>query len=121
MTMKVPELGIRFLDTLNFLPMALSKLTGCFDLKVRKGYFPHKKNTRTLYEADKVEDYPDLDYFEPDYMSADMRQKVIQWVEEQKAAGAKFHLKSDLLKYCRDDVSLLRYARVFFPLYFWVE
>ena len=33
-------LYLKFIDTLNFLPMALSKLSDAFDLPVSKGYFP---------------------------------------------------------------------------------
>ncbi|XP_035207967.1 uncharacterized protein LOC118182685 [Stegodyphus dumicola] len=33
---------IRVIDSLNFLPMALAKLPGCFGLsELKKGYFPH--------------------------------------------------------------------------------
>ena len=110
MSMRVPSLGIRCLDTLNFLPMALAKLSSCFNLKTTKGYFPHRKNTKDLYEANVEEDYPDLEFFEPDFMSPEMRQKVIEWVTEQKKAGTKFDLRSDLLKYCRADVALLRWV-----------
>ncbi|GIY82970.1 DNA-directed DNA polymerase [Caerostris extrusa] len=37
-----PSLKIRIIDSLNFLPMPLSKIPDCFGFKeLRKGYFPH--------------------------------------------------------------------------------
>ncbi|XP_035217350.1 uncharacterized protein LOC118190704 [Stegodyphus dumicola] len=41
MNVRHPSLNIRVIDSLNFLPMALAKLPGCFGLtELKKGYFP---------------------------------------------------------------------------------
>ncbi|KFM64530.1 hypothetical protein X975_14604, partial [Stegodyphus mimosarum] len=45
MSVRHPSLNIRVIDSLNFLPMALAKLPGCFGLsELKKGYFPHLFN-----------------------------------------------------------------------------
>lgn len=37
--------GIRFVDSINFLPMALKKFTKTFGLRTKKGFYPHFFNT----------------------------------------------------------------------------
>ena len=47
MSITVPESGIVFKGTLNFFPMALSKLPKSFSIEeLCKGYFPYLKNTK---------------------------------------------------------------------------
>lgn len=42
MSIRYPVLNIRIINSLNFLPMALTKLPGCFELsELIKRYFPH--------------------------------------------------------------------------------
>jgi hypothetical protein len=88
--------------------MALSKLSSAFNLKATKGHFPHKKNTSSLYEADVEEDFPGIEFFEPDFMSEAGRAEVLEWHAEQIKAGARFRLREAMLFYCRQDVNLLR-------------
>ena len=65
------QLNIRMLDSLNFLPMALSQLPKSFGLEeLKKGYFPH------LYNAPKFEEdfnkvlpnLPDMHFYDVDNM-----------------------------------------------------
>jgi hypothetical protein len=59
--------GIRFIDSLNFLPMPLSKIPNTFELtENKKGYFPHFFNTKD--NQNYVGVYPDIQYYDPDGM-----------------------------------------------------
>ena len=99
-------LNIRFLDSLNFLPMALSKLSSAFSLPEVKGYFPHLFNTKI--NTDYCGGMPDPHYYQPDFMSAQGRDQFYSWYGQQK--GKTFDLQEEMLLYCRNDTSLLRTA-----------
>ena len=61
MEMTVAESDIRFIDSLNFLPMALSKLPKMFGLtELAKAYFPHFLNTEASqhYVVSTIQCYP---------------------------------------------------------------
>jgi hypothetical protein len=91
--------------------MALSKLSSAFNLEDVKGYFPHKKNTRANYEANiEEEDFPDPEFFDADFMSPSSRAAFLAWHAEQKKSGKKFHLRPDMLYYCRKDCNVLRFV-----------
>lgn len=92
------SLDIRVIDSLNFLPMPLSKLPSCFGLtELKKGYFPHLFNTREnqLY----VGPLPDSKYYSPDSMSEPARQAFMLWHEEHKESV--FDFQKEMLSYCR--------------------
>ena len=62
LSLKVPDWGIKFIDSINFIPMALAKFPKTFGQdELCKGYFPHacsiKKRTRItsdLYPAKTI-------------------------------------------------------------------
>ncbi|XP_074648785.1 uncharacterized protein LOC141904126 [Tubulanus polymorphus] len=69
MTMTVTHLDIKFLDTLNFLPMKLAKLPETLGIpELKKGYFPYKFCTRE--NIDYVGPIPDVEYYNPDGLSS---------------------------------------------------
>ncbi|XP_055390586.1 uncharacterized protein LOC129619368 [Condylostylus longicornis] len=83
---KVIMMGnIKFIDSLNYFPMALSKLPKAFDLQfnMKKGYFLH------LFNTAKNENYigqlPSVEYYNPNDMK----------VDEQ------------IIEYCANDVTIL--------------
>ena len=60
--------GLKIIDSINFIPMALSKLPKTFGLsELKKGYFPHFFNTPE--NQNYVGDYPAQKYFGDEYMS----------------------------------------------------
>ncbi|XP_055374404.1 uncharacterized protein LOC129607410 [Condylostylus longicornis] len=77
--------NIKFIDSLNYFPMALSKLPKAFDLQfnMKKGYFP------LLFNTAKNENYirqlPSVEYYNPNDMK----------VDEQ------------IIEYCVNDVTIL--------------
>jgi len=97
--------GNRFIDSLNFIPMALSKLPKAFGLReLAKGYFPHRFNVPE--NSDYVGCFPPSHYFSPEQMSPEAAREFHVWYESQKTL--KFDMKAELLKYCRSDVDILQ-------------
>ena len=106
MYMKVGKgLNIRFLDSLNFLPMPLAKLPKSFGLEEKKkGFFPHLYNTPE-HENDILPTLPDLKYYDPDSMSKERREEFMTWYEANKSKP--FHFQNEMKNYCISDVDTL--------------
>ncbi|KAJ8953532.1 hypothetical protein NQ317_000050 [Molorchus minor] len=100
--------NVKFIDSLNYFPIALSKLPKVFDLgpELKKGYFPHLFNT----EANKnyVGPLPPVAYYDPDNMKEVAREKFLQWYEEHKSS--EFNMQKDIVEYCISDVEILKMA-----------
>ena len=76
------KLNIRMLDSLNFLPMAVSQLPKSFGLEeLKKGYFPHLYNAPKYEEDfDKVlPNLPDMHFYDVDNMRCGAQRKFIEW------------------------------------------
>lgn len=98
-----------FIDSLNFFGCALAKLPSMFDLENNcKGYYPHGFNTPENLNYIGV--LPDIKYFWPDNMKPGERAKFIEWYECEVSKNEPFNNKNELLKYCREDVNILRNA-----------
>jgi hypothetical protein len=123
MSLKINEgLNIQFIDSLNFMPVALKKLPSAFGLQIEsefddiniteitKGDFPHKMNTRE--NQNYIGEWPSLQMYGVDFMSDANREKFIQWHSEQQ--GKIFDLQAELEAYCKVDVSILRMACIKF-------
>ena len=108
MFMKVhSQLNIRILDSLNFLPMRLSKLPAAFGIdELKKGYFPHFFNTEA--NQNYCGPYPEKSFYGYDQMSESDRDKFCKWHNEQE--GRVFDFAEEILTYCRSDVDILRKA-----------
>lgn len=97
--------GVRFVDSLNFFPMALSKLPKAFGVQeLRKGYFPHLFNVPESWGY--VGPMPDAHYYGPEQMSASGRQEFLSWYESQR--GKTFCFRQELVSYCISDVDILQ-------------
>lgn len=96
--------SIRLIDSLSFLPFALSKFSKTFNLPTTKGFFPY-----TFAKPDNL-DYkgtiPEQSFFDVHRMDTLRRKSFDEWYNEQKAN--EYDLKSELHKYCCDDVKLLK-------------
>ena len=73
---------LKFLDSLNFLPMSLKSMPKSFDLTCKKGYYPHFFNTAKNLEY--VGPYPEPKFYGADYMSGDERAQFLEWYGGQK-------------------------------------
>lgn len=100
--------NVKFLDSLNYFPMALSKLPKAFGLgdRFKKGYFPHLFNTAA--SADYVGSLPAVEFYDPDNMKEDAREVFLKWYGEHK--DDNFDMQRDLVEYCISDVQILAAA-----------
>lgn len=106
MSIEVPHLKMKFIDSMNFIPMDLSKIPKAFNLsELAKGYFPHLFNTRDNQQT-ILDCLPDMKYYNPGGMMPEDRQKFMSWYDEHK--NDTFHFEKEITKYCRSDVDILR-------------
>ncbi|XP_018107332.1 uncharacterized protein LOC108710705 [Xenopus laevis] len=110
LSVTVADFKIRFIDSLNFLPMKLSKLPKAMGFDDTKGYFPHFFNT-TANQA-YVGPTPSQEYFGQENMMPDERDEFMAWYEENK--NGEFNFQAELKKYCQRDVRILKQACICF-------
>lgn len=97
--------GIRFVDSLNFLPMSLEKFSDTFNInELKKGFFPHRFNIKENFEY--VGHYPDKKYYDSERFSPDKKEKFDIWYDSNK--NNLFNFKNELYEYCKSDVLLLQ-------------
>lgn len=109
------EVGnVRFIDSLNYFPMALADLPKAFGLSasLRKGYFPHFYNTKL--NENYIGPLPDVQYYGVDSMKKKNREVFIEWYEKTKNAGYVFNMSKEIVGYCIADVDILRKACIHF-------
>ena len=112
MSIEVPHYKMKFLDSINFIPTALKNLPKMFGLsELAKGYFPHLFNTKANQNV-KLDHLPDESYYSPDSMKSDDRAKFKAWYDENK--DQPFDMQTEIVKYCRSDVDILRRASLEF-------
>ena len=97
---------IKFIDSLNFIPMALAKFPKTFGQdELCKGYFPH------FFNKDENQEYvgpmPCQDDYGVNYMKPAEREKFMTWHQEQVENNYVFDFQHEILKYCRSDVDIL--------------
>ena len=107
MSIEIPQYKRKIIDSLNFFPMALSKLPVTFGLmELKKGYFPHLFNTK--HNQNYEGPLPDAKYYAPDGMNSEKRTEFYDWYETEKAKEQPFNLQRELLDYCISDVDILQ-------------
>ena len=117
---KILSLGIpyvKFIDSMNFFPMALSNFPKTFGLnELKKSFFPHFFNTpeNQIYEGY----IPDKKYYDPDGMSTARKQEFEVWYDEKVSQGYIFDFQHELLTYCQSDVRLLKQGCMKFQMQF---
>ena len=93
---------MRFIDSYNFLPTALSKLPSMFGLEGSKGYFPYTFFQGMFYKGPMPEKY----HYNYEKLDLKDRAKFDNWYNKQK----NFDYFAELKKYCYLDVKILREA-----------
>ena len=107
LSLTISMFNIKFIDSLNFIPMSLSKFPKTFDMtELCKGYFPH------LFNKEENQDYvgpiPPTPYYSPNGMKPEAREAFLAWHKKQVEDDYVFHFKNEIVKYCRSDVDILR-------------
>ena len=97
---------IKFIDSLNFIPMALARFPKTFGQdELCKGYFPH------YFNKDENQEYvgpiPCQEDYGANYMKPEAREKFMTWHREQVDNNYVFDFRQEILKYCRSDVDIL--------------
>ncbi|XP_052815380.1 uncharacterized protein LOC128242318 [Mya arenaria] len=106
MSITVSKCKIRFIDSINFIPMALADMPGAFgETELAKGYFPHLFNRRENQNV-VLDHLPDMKYYCPDGMKPEKRRKFLTWYKQHE--HDTFDFQKDLLRYCQSDVDILR-------------
>ena len=102
------QFGIRinFIDSLNFIPMALAKFPKTFaQPELCKWYFPH------FFNKDENQEYvgpiPCQNDYGVNFMKPEAREKFMTWHQEQVENHYVFDFRHEILKYCRSDVDIL--------------
>ena len=105
-TLTIKMFDIKFIDSLNFIPMGLAKFPKTFaQPELCKGYFPH------FFNKDENQDYvgpiPCQDDYGVNYKKPAEREAFMSWHQEQVDNNYVFDFRHEILKYCRSDVDIL--------------
>ena len=107
LTMYVPMLKIKFIDSLSFIPMRLADFPKTFGLdELAKGYFPHLFNRKE--NQNYVGPLQPSPYYHPNGMSPAEKEMFLRWHRELKENNYVFNFQEEILSYCRSDVDILR-------------
>jgi hypothetical protein len=107
LSMYIPMLKIKFIDSLSFIHMRLADFPKTFGLnELVKGYFPHLFNRRE--NQNYIGPLPPSPYYHPDGMSPSDREKFVKWHSNLVADNYVFNFREEILTYCRSDVDILR-------------
>ena len=107
LSMTVPAWNIKFIDSLNFIPMSLAKFPKIFGQdELCKGYFPHRFNKEE--NQNYIGPIPCQNDYGVNFMKPGEREAFIAWHDEQVANNYRYDFREEIIKYCRSDVDILR-------------
>ena len=107
LSMTVPQYDIKFIDSLNFIPMSLAKFPKTFGQdELCKGYFPHRFNKEE--NQNYIGPIPCQNDYGVNFMKPGEREAFIAWHDEQVANNYRYDFREEIIKYCRSDVDILR-------------
>ena len=106
LSMTIPMFNIKFIDSLNFIPMSLAKFPKTFGQdELCKGYFPH------LFNKDENQNYvgpiPCQNDYGVNFMKPAERKAFMAWHQEQVENNYVFDFRKEIIKYCRSDVDIM--------------
>ena len=103
MTLVIPKLKVKFIESLNF--MTLAKLPKTFKFtELEKGYSPHLFNKKCS-EGTSHGVLPPMQFYCPENMNPHERERFVKWYDVNLSKG--FDFEEELIKYCRSDVNSL--------------
>ena len=107
LSMNVPLFNIKFIDSINFIPMSSAKFPKTFGQdELCKGYFPH------MFNKDQNQNYvgpiPCQNDYGVNFMKPGEREAFMAWHDEQVANNYRYDFREEIIKYCRSDVDILR-------------
>ena len=100
-------MGLKFIDSMSFMPMALSQFPKAFGLReLKKGFFLHFFNVHT--HQDYVGPIPAKVYYDPQGMLPACKAEFDILHAERIVENYQFDFHQELLAYCQSDVPLLK-------------
>ena len=107
LSLTIPMFNIKFIDSLNFIPMSLAKFPKTFGQdELCKGYFPHLFNKEENWNY--VGPIPCQNDYGVNFMKPEERKAFIAWHKEQVENNYVFDFQKEIVKYCRSDVDIMR-------------
>ena len=107
LSLTIPMFNIKFIDSINFIPMALAKFPKTFGQdELCKGYFPHAFNKEE--NQNYVGSIPCQNDYGVNFMKPGEREAFMAWHDEQVANNYRYDFREEIIKYCRSDVDILR-------------
>ena len=107
LSMTVPMFNIKFIDSINFIPMSLAKFPKTFGQdELCKGYFPHMFNKEE--NQNYIGPIPCQNDYGVNFMKPGEREAFMAWHDEQVANNYRYDFREEIMKYCRSDVDILR-------------
>ena len=107
LSMTIPMFNIKFIDSLNFIPMSLAKFPKTFGQdELCKGYFPHLFNKEENWNY--VGPIPCQNDYNVNFMKPEERKAFVAWHKEQVESNYLFDFQKEIVKYCRSDVDIMR-------------
>ena len=107
LSMTIPMFNIKFIDSINFIPMSLAKFPKTFGQdELCKGYFPHMFNKEE--NQNYIGPIPCQNDYGVNFMKPKEREAFIAWHDEQVANNYRYDFREEIIKYCRSDVDILR-------------
>ena len=107
LSLTVDIFNIRFVDSLNFIPMKLANFPKTFGIEeLAKGYFPHLFNKKE--NESYVGPIPPAPYYNPNGMNPKDRETFLAWHTTKKESNYVFNFQEEIVTYCRSDVDILR-------------
>ena len=107
LSMTIPMFNIKFIDSINFIPMSLAKLPKTFGQdELCKGYFPHMFNKEE--NQNYIGPIPCQNDYGVNFMKPGEREAFIAWHDEQVANNYRYDFRQEIIKYCRSDVDIMR-------------
>ena len=107
LSLKVELFDIRFIDSLNFIPMKLANFPKTFGIEeLAKGHFPHLFNKKE--NENYVGPIPPAPYYNPNGMNPKDKEAFMTWHTMKKESNYVFNFKEEIVAYCHSDVDILR-------------
>ena len=103
----VKEFGIKFRDTLSYVPLSLSNWATAFQVDQAKGMFPHPVNCKENWN--RVITYPNRKEYGYTTMSKKSRKQFIKiYRRDRRKKRNQFNVNEELISYCIQDVRTLK-------------
>ena len=107
LSMTIPMFNIKFIDSINFIPMSLAKFPKTFGQdELCKGYFPHMFNKEE--NQNYIRPIPCQNDYGVNFMKSEERDAFMAWHDEQVQNNYLYDFRKEIIKYCRSDVDIMR-------------